>query len=151
MSGHKLHAAITGLPVPQGSKRVVGGILLDSNRERLRPWRDSVAYQVGQAVPHDWPYDWAYRVRLSFTFVRPKSHLKRDGSLTASAPWYKSSRPDLDKLVRAVLDSCTDAGVWHDDCQVVGLDAVKLYGTASGVVIDVQAVPDTLAQGREAQ
>lgn len=33
--------------------------------------------------------------------------------------------PDLDKLVRAVGDALTDAGVWSDDAQVVAWNAWK--------------------------
>lgn len=38
-----------------------------------------------------------------------------------------TTRPDLDKLTRAVFDALTDAHIWHDDAQVVGLVATKRY------------------------
>ena len=38
--------------------------------------------------------------------------------------------PDLDKLVRAVCDSLTDAEVWEDDAQLVRLTCEKHYVNA---------------------
>jgi len=35
--------------------------------------------------------------------------------------------PDLDKLIRAINDSATDAGVIEDDSQVVEILAYKFY------------------------
>jgi Holliday junction resolvase RusA-like endonuclease len=35
--------------------------------------------------------------------------------------------PDLDKLIRAINDSATDAGIFDDDSQVVEVVAYKVY------------------------
>jgi Holliday junction resolvase RusA-like endonuclease len=71
-------------------------------------------------------------VDLAFYFERPKSHLNGSGSLRKG---YSSShivKPDLDKLVRAILDSGTVGLVWRDDAQVVRLTATKNYVQTSG-------------------
>jgi len=44
-----------------------------------------------------------------------------------SAPDYPSKPPDIDKLMRAVLDSLTDAMVWTDDSLVVSVLARKVW------------------------
>ena len=41
--------------------------------------------------------------------------------------------PDIDKLIRAILDGLTDAQVWHDDGQVVWLQAAKRYIGTTGL------------------
>lgn len=49
--------------------------------------------------------------------------------------------PDLDKLVRAIGDALTDAGVWTDDALVVGWYATKratLPGETEGVTIRLE-------------
>jgi crossover junction endodeoxyribonuclease RusA len=46
-------------------------------------------------------------------------------------------RPDLDKLVRAVLDALSEAGVWRDDAQVVSVVARKAYGSAPGLTVEI--------------
>ena len=42
---------------------------------------------------------------------------------------YADTKPDLDKLTRAVLDSLTDAGVFTDDSRVVWLNVAKVAAT----------------------
>jgi len=46
--------------------------------------------------------------------------------------------PDLDKLVRAVCDGLTDAGIWDDDSQVIRLIARKDYADNCEPGVDIQ-------------
>lgn len=39
---------------------------------------------------------------------------------------FKTTRPDLDNLMKLILDAATDAGVWNDDSQVILLTSGKL-------------------------
>ena len=50
--------------------------------------------------------------------------------------------PDLDKLVRSIGDSLTDAGVWGDDAQVVSLACEKVYADDKqpGADIEIHSV-----------
>jgi Holliday junction resolvase RusA-like endonuclease len=69
------------------------------------------------------------QMRLMFFLPRPKGHFgtgKNSAKLKASAPLAPAVKPDLDKLVRAVLDALTGV-VFRDDCQVAGLSCSKLY------------------------
>jgi Holliday junction resolvase RusA-like endonuclease len=53
--------------------------------------------------------------------------------------------PDLDKLVRGVLDALT-AIAYRDDAQVTRLTASKAYGDTPGVSVSVGAkLPENLA------
>ena len=45
-------------------------------------------------------------------------------------------KPDIDKLTRAVLDALTHHA-YDDDCQVVSLNVVKLYGENEYIRINV--------------
>lgn len=61
---------------------------------------------------------------------RPKGHYgtgKNAQILKANAPKFCSTKPDLDKVIRAVQDCAT--GIWfRDDSQVVNYDgSLKLY------------------------
>jgi Holliday junction resolvase RusA-like endonuclease len=60
-------------------------------------------------------------------------HLERPKTVRRLEPTVK---PDLDKLVRAVLDGITDARAWNDDSQVIAVWATKSYGVP-GVEIRV--------------
>src|SRR6187549_425378 len=47
--------SITGLPVPQGSKRVVRGHLIEANATKLRPWRADMRAAAAEAMDTDPP------------------------------------------------------------------------------------------------
>lgn len=107
---------VPGRPAPQGSKRHVGnGVLVESSKA-VGPWRTLVAWHVAQR----WrtaPMDGPVAMHLEFVMPRPASCPKR-----STPPAIK--RPDVDKLIRAVLDSVTGV-LFRDDSQVVSLKAVK--------------------------
>ncbi len=121
---------IDGLPVAQGSMRSVGKRMIHENHEKLETWRDLIAYQMLRyrgAFPRGTP------VRLMCYFEFPRPARSRD-----RAKW-KTTAPDLDKLVRAVADALTMAKVWDDDAQMVRLQATKAYGEP-GVTIQLSEV-----------
>jgi crossover junction endodeoxyribonuclease RusA len=54
---------------------------------------------------------------------------------------YPSVKPDVDKLLRAVLDSLTGVA-FHDDGQVVEISGWKNYGSPERVEVTVSIVGD---------
>jgi hypothetical protein len=126
---------IYGIPVPQGSARAFnhgGKIVVTSDNVNLKKWRQFCAFILRRDISAGETIDGPVSVELQFYFERPKSHLNGSGSLRKG---YSSShvvKPDLDKLVRAILDAGTDGLVWHDDAQVVRLAASKDYVQALG-------------------
>ena len=106
---------IPGKPAPQGSKRHLGnGVMVESSKA-VKPWRVDVAWAARREFPA--PYDGPVRLELGFVMPRPKSTPKKS---TPAA----IKRPDLDKLVRAVMDAITGVVV-ADDSQIVHLVATK--------------------------
>lgn len=75
-----------------------------------------------------------WRCSCSFAFERPKAHRRAGGALRPDAPVAPTGRPDLDKLLRTVLDALTGIA-WADDSQVVLLDGCKMYADAAGTEI----------------
>lgn len=121
-----LDFVVYGDPKPQGSKRGFvtkqGRVAMVEQAGRpLKTWRDTVTRTaVSERIRQNWtPYtEGPLRVDIVFMLkqpARPKFPLP-------------AVRPDVDKLVRAVLDSMTDAHVWQDDSQVVDLRVKKTYG-----------------------
>ena len=162
-----VHFSVLGLPVPQGSKRVFNGRLVDANHASLRPYRALVAAEGSAALARRIatpgcstgvtgakellsegdlrpdPTREAVAVDLRFGLPRPKSHFgtgRNAGRLKPSAPAYPGTKPDVDKLSRAVLDALTGV-LWADDSQVVILSAVKVYAPTPMTVVTVQAPP----------
>lgn len=126
---------VPGVPAPQGSKRHVGrGILVESSKA-LGPWRSTVAL-AARAAHKGAPLDGPVSVACDFTFPRPKHHRRANGELRDGAPARHSSRPDVDKLARAILDGITGI-VIRDDGQVTSLSARKWYGDEAGAEVIV--------------
>jgi len=68
----------------------------------------------------------AVQIALTFVFNKPKTVKRNEPHV----------RPDLDKLIRAVLDGLTDVA-YEDDQQVTAITATKVYGENQGVWIRV--------------
>lgn len=68
-------------------------------------------------------------VEVVFFLERPLVHhrgRRRSHPVRDDAPLFSAAKPDLDKLVRALLDSLTGVA-WVDDGQVAEVRAVKRY------------------------
>lgn len=120
---------VLGLPVPQGSKNVFRGHLVDTNAPKLRPWRADIRATAAESMGEDPPHPEAVRVHATFHFPRPRSHYgtgRNAAVVKKTAPTAVAVRPDLDKLTRALLDALTGVA-WRDDSQVVALNVAKVY------------------------
>tara|TARA_R100000664_G_C2731839_1_gene122182 strand:- start:572 stop:997 length:426 start_codon:yes stop_codon:yes gene_type:complete len=116
----------TGIPAPQGSKRHVGrGIMIEANKA-LPAWREQVVYDVINAAGGH-VFTEGVSINLAFQFPRLKAHFNSKGLLKPKAPTFKTTKPDIDKLCRAILDAITIAGAIRDDSQCYALVAIKTY------------------------
>lgn len=128
-----LTIVVPGIPVPQGSLRAFsrnGKAWASSDNPRTRPWKAAVTSEAARVVEAAGLANPAYErrpvaVAITFRFPRPRGHFGKRG-LLPSAPSQVTTLPDIDKLVRAVLDALTGI-VWRDDAQVVVLDIRKAY------------------------
>lgn len=128
-----LNIEVLGEPIPQGSmKAFVRGkrAHLTSDNPRLKAWRKVVTLH---ARPHAGAYTGERPLHVTYRF-----HLTKPKSVRRWLPWKK---PDLDKLIRAVNDGISDAGVWDDDSRVTTITARKEYETPEqkpGVFITIR-------------
>lgn len=130
---------VPGLALPQGSAKafvVKGKARITSTTKGLAGWRERIALAAhGAGVPYR--EEGAVEVNMSFHFPRPKSHYQNNKPNNkpilreSCAERPHVSRPDLDKLVRAVLDGLTGIA-YRDDSQVTVLAASKLYAPEFG-------------------
>lgn len=119
-----------GKPIPQGSKRRSRYGAMYEAAKALKPWRRTVTLAaIGARRKGFRIYDGPVRVTIDFVFE----------SKTKRSRW-KTTKPDVDKLARAVLDSITDAAIWHDDSQVVELITRKQWSS------DVHSKPGALVR-----
>ena len=117
-----LELIVEGSPVPQGSFRHIGNGRIISANPKLNTWRQTIADQIAQQTHHRL-IDARIRLELVFTLPRPKSvPIKR-----RTVP---TTKPDLDKLTRAVMDAISlerYCQIIKDDSLVTDLHAVKRY------------------------
>lgn len=132
---------VAGEPIPQGSiayKGHRGGRpVLVSDNDNLAGWRARVAAEVAWSLPAGWvALDEPVRLGLTFWMTPPKR------------PRFivPATKPDLDKLIRAVLDGLAEAELYANDSRVFEFDRVRSrYATdrqEAGVVITVEWGPD---------
>lgn len=144
---------VHGIPAPQGSKRALrnqhsGKIQQVESSKRVEPWRADIRAEVGRATAAGtFCKNGPVAVDLYFSLPRPNGHYhtgKNAGMLRQLAPSYPAVRPDIDKLVRAVLDAIGSTGmVWANDAQVAHINAWKSYATPDepvGVQITVRSL-----------
>lgn len=136
-----LRFTVYGLPVPQGSKNAIRQgnrtLIVERGRATLRPWRALVAGEAARALVR--PFDGPLRVELVFHLPRPKAHFRQGtnaGQLKESAPVHHSTRPDADKLARAVLDAITGIA-FRDDGQVAELVVYKLFAEQASASVAI--------------
>ena len=77
-----------------------------------------VAYTIGNHPGLDLIETAPIHVGIAFTMPRPKSTPKTRPTPPAT------KKPDLDKLVRAILDAGSGVA-WRDDSQVISITATK--------------------------
>jgi len=109
-----------GIPQPQGSKNAYrrgNKIVLVEANKNLPAWRRLVTDKLEQANVSCQPLTGAVSLDVMFFMPRGKT-VKRE---------MPTVPPDLDKLIRAINDSATDAGVIEDDSQVIEIVAYKFY------------------------
>lgn len=132
-----LEFTVAGVPVPQGSMHAYAGRggraqIVHANAAELSPWRKKITRiaRAHMAFRDQWGTHEPVSVTVMFIFKRPKTLMPHHRPVPSVAP-------DLDKLVRAVGDSLTEARVWVDDGQVVHIEAWKFYGDSAGIRVRV--------------
>jgi Holliday junction resolvase RusA-like endonuclease len=120
---------VDGIPAPKGSKNPFGG---EAN-PRTKPWQAAVTAEAARAMNGRELLSGPLRLRVTFWFPRPQGHYgtgKNAGTLRPSAMHFHASKPDLDKLLRAIGDALSGT-VFRDDAQIVIVRAKKVY-TSTG-------------------
>lgn len=133
-----MRLTVIGEPIPQGSKTRWGS----EDNPRTAPWRATVAAAAAAANPAGELWALPLELRVVFVFPRPKSHYgtgRNANVLKPSAPaLYKVSKPDGDKLMRAIGDSLTGTLVRDDAYIVTGIYAT-VYGAPARAEIEIVA------------
>lgn len=118
---------VDGIPRPQTRPRVLktGHVYTP---DRIRNWKTAVKVA---ALCNRKEIVGPLYISLIFLMPRPK-RLKKRGR------YPHTGKPDLDNLIKAVMDGLTNAQIWGDDSQVTWISSGKFYhseGEKPGVSI----------------
>jgi crossover junction endodeoxyribonuclease RusA len=136
---------VFGVAQPQGSAKAfmpkgARFPIVTSDNPQLKGWRQLVAQAASRALKGAGVFlEGPVRVCADFSLPRPKS--------IGGKPKAHVTRPDVDKLARAVGDALTGV-VWRDDSQVVQLKVTKAYARVGESPHAVIAVSEIAEEGR---
>jgi len=131
-----LEVIIPGRPGRKGRPRFSrhGNRVMTRNDQATEQWEGTVATMARAWRQGIWPHDGPVVVDLVACFPRPKSLIlrKHDGSCSVArypGPGRQPhlNTPDIDNIIKGVLDGLNRAGIWKDDRQVVELHALAQY------------------------
>lgn len=130
-------------PQPRVKARSCGGFVRMYTPDTADEWKAAVRAEARKA-PWRFPKGVPVTLLIAFVLARPQSHFRRRKGiveLREDAPLVVTTKPDVDNLTKAVMDAMGPGddwrGLWDDDCQVVHVEAVKLYGPDCGAVVEV--------------
>lgn len=136
----KIEFVVWGDPTPQGSKNAFvnpktgRAVVVEAAGARLKTWRRLVTDAGRKAMNAlNGVVEPEIPVKVTLEFYMPIPRTVKVGV------WH-AKKPDLDKLIRAVLDACTEAGIWKDDSRVACLVVTKKYAEYPGVSVTVESL-----------
>ena len=122
---------ISGRPVPQGRPRTFWhkGLrrFCTINPTESEAWKETVTAKAFPYRPKE-PIDFPVRVKLDFYIAKPIGKTEKI---------WADVRPDLDNLIKAILDGLQNARFFRDDARVVWIEARKQYSQDGRVGVDV--------------
>ena len=115
MTGWSGTAVCYGPPAVMGNKKAFKtGHVVEANHENLKRFQDALKDSMRQCKPNV-PVMAPVTVCVTLVFKRPQGHFRANGAqLKPDAPRLHTSRPDFDKVMRAIGDAGTGLW-WHDD------------------------------------
>lgn len=133
---------IFGIPEPKGSARAFirgGRAIVTTDNRNLAKWESAVRFAAATVVEKA-----GHQLFQAAVLVDVVFYLPRPKSVSPRVRPFPTTRPDVDKSARAILDPLKGI-LYGDDAQVIGLRAVKFYteGPAKAVVTVSQVLTPT--------
>ena len=145
-----LEMAIGGEPQPKGSMKAIPAknkdgtlrIAMKNDNPKTKEWQDLMSFHATSEMRGALPWEGPVVINAFFKLTRPKTHFMAKGKLRNDLVVEHIDKPDLDKLIRCVLDALT--GICYvDDSQVVTVSGTKSYSDFSnypGVTLVVRGM-----------
>ncbi len=149
--------SVPGVPVgqPRPRAQLVRGkarpfVHMYTPGERVKPWKDLIGLHFARHQPAE-PWTGPVKLSLEAFFPRPQRLLKRT---SPSGALWMSAKPDLDNVLKAVMDALTWSedrrrGLWRDDAQVVAYGPTGKWYAAIGCEPGIRVRCELLEQREE--
>jgi Holliday junction resolvase RusA-like endonuclease len=142
---------VPGEPCAKGRPKasIVCGHVHMRTPKKTENYEARVCLAANEARPSEWQeFDGPIEVEVVAVFSRPDRLLQRSKRTNMLLHGTEdrmphTSRPDLDNVIKAVLDGMDSAGIWRDDSRVFRLVSSKWYaaiGELPHVEVIVRAV-----------
>lgn len=125
----KIAIEVIGEPKGQPRPRAVAGNfgvrMYDAGT--AEGWKSCITAEAKPKLPTE-PISGPVAMTAVFRMPRPKGHFrtgKNANELKPSAPSHHTSKPDVDNLLKAVMDCLSRLRLWRDDDQVCKLREVE--------------------------
>lgn len=135
-----LEFTIPGDPRGKGRPRAttIGGHARMFTDAKTASYENLVKLAASHALGDRDPLDEALRIEVSVRMVPAASHSAKKRAAMLSGEIMPTKLPDIDNVVKAVLDGCNKVA-FRDDALIVSLIASKSYSATPGV--DVVIAP----------
>jgi Holliday junction resolvase RusA-like endonuclease len=127
---------ISTIPTGQARPRFYrrGNFVGTYDAKESRGYKLDIKYQVMDA--HPVKMQGPLTMTVDFMMPRPKAHYGSKG-LKKDAPHYHEKKPDIDNLIKALLDSVSGI-LFDNDSQISVLLATKKYSEVVGIKLYIQ-------------
>lgn len=105
--------------------------------QKTRDYENLIWTACKSAMKGVQPFEHAAQVTIRAVMKVPASASKRAKTAMLCGMAKPESKPDLDNIIKAVLDGCNGVA-FRDDKQVVSIRASKEYGETPGVEVIIE-------------
>lgn len=139
MSG--LHFTVPGDPRGKGRPRAttIGGHARMFTDAKTATYENLVKLAAVNALAGRPPFDEPLSVRVAVRMVPAASHSAKKRAAMLDGAIAPTKLPDLDNVVKAVLDGCNKVA-FRDDALIVRLSAAKSYAETPGVDVIIEPI-----------
>ena len=126
---------VIGTPVAKGRPRV--GKFGTFTPQKTVYYENLVSYTFTQKYPSFKPLEGELKMKIIAVFEPPKSWSKKKQKEALLNEMGKTTKPDLDNIVKSITDSLNGIA-YKDDSQLTSLLAHKVYGEQAKVIIEIE-------------
>lgn len=127
---------VPGVPVPKSRIPTNGGKFAFTPKKTVA-YEGLVRHSYSEKYPDVEPTSDLVELFVTFAFPIPAGAKRKRGPDKIVPGDRHAIRPDLDNLIKSVLDGLNQVA-FVDDKQVVGIHAIKIYGKVPGAIVSLR-------------